>query len=773
MRRNAFAVRVSEEYLANEPWLERAPPISPPTEHYLRLVVNNPESASTEHDDAIAIANRSLILLSAGQVADAIDASMRAVQLDPGSPQVHVALGSALSEDGRFAEAVEAYNRARAIDPADGRIALFLGVALAEAGRLNEATACYRDAISADPDDIDALMNLGLAEAKKGDLDAAVEIYRHAIRLAPDDANLQLIYGFVLDQAGLTQDAIEAFKTAITIEPARIDAYAVCGTTMVKAGRFEEAIGLLRQAATLDHKHSAVRFFLATAFDMAGQQQDALTAYRAALDLNDKDPAWHFIYGMALFRSGLHKEAGTAFQAAIDLDRRYPGAHYYLGQSLVQLGSMDEAIEAFRAAIPLDPGNITIRLNLGFALLRARRAAEAIDALAAAKDLRPGSAYLDLYEGLALVEMGRIDEAIVSYQRSLEASEKRSLSTRDRNAAHNNLMNALRLKVQSAKDIPSLFAVLSLLLDASNGAISEGSGMFAEQVNLEILGVTTRLLAGDGNLRQYSEMAQDNDKLQSAVEALRALDIPPGELPRIFDMVVRELATSSSHDRLGPSTPLLASIELGDRSSADAERLAVFVLTATEAASLPVDVSVVAAAMNVELSSEPAQGVLKSQLVQIADDKLQILVTPGLLSGVENLWVAQHLGQVIEYFGRTKKPPGSAIAAEEISSPDDPFIMCFARALLIPKESVAECWGYFRNSQLMAAAFDVPVNAMVDRIHELGLAKDLPDDNRSLLNLEQEDPWGDLLERLKSETAAPVGRGHRGQTGSRYTRGLG
>ena len=118
----------------------------------------------------------------------------QALALDASNPDVHVAMGSLLAEEGNINGAIAAYRTAIRLQPDDAIADSNLGVALAAKGDLEGAIAAYRTAIRLRPDYADAHYNLGIALKAKGRKVEAAREFREYVRLAPDTpANRQQI----------------------------------------------------------------------------------------------------------------------------------------------------------------------------------------------------------------------------------------------------------------------------------------------------------------------------------------------------------------------------------------------------------------------------------------------------------------------------------------------------------------------------------------------------------------------------------------------------
>ena len=112
--------------------------------------------------------------LESAAPAEAREAYVRALALDPRHASARVNLGRWLQADGHPAEAVVQYRVALAAHPHHPTAAFNLGTALEELGRRAEAIEAYRRAVAADADFADAHFNLARLYDQAGKRAAAL-----------------------------------------------------------------------------------------------------------------------------------------------------------------------------------------------------------------------------------------------------------------------------------------------------------------------------------------------------------------------------------------------------------------------------------------------------------------------------------------------------------------------------------------------------------------------------------------------------------------------
>lgn len=113
----------------------------------------------------------------------------KALQAQPGAPEVHILHGRILIADGRPKEAVLPYMRAVELDPGAPRGFLGLGALMGSIGDVTRAREVFRRGAIRHPANADLQYNYGVACAIEGDLDLAKTAFENALEINPDHIN--------------------------------------------------------------------------------------------------------------------------------------------------------------------------------------------------------------------------------------------------------------------------------------------------------------------------------------------------------------------------------------------------------------------------------------------------------------------------------------------------------------------------------------------------------------------------------------------------------
>jgi tetratricopeptide (TPR) repeat protein len=245
-------------------------------------------------------------------------------------PEVYVAAGRLLENQGKYAEAEGQYNKALSMAPNDVSAMVGLARLYDRQGHPAKAIELYHRALKADPASAMAYNDLGLCHARQRQVDKSLMALGKAVQLQPDNAKYRNNLATVLVDAGRTDEALR--ELSMLGSPAV--AHYNIGYLLHKKGNTPEALRHFQQALALDPALTPAQDMLT---ELAGRQPAPPSLAAAPQPAMQGQPAAStYIYApnqttssavSASLNDAAPARAGSAFHIGDD-DSRVTGSGY-------------------------------------------------------------------------------------------------------------------------------------------------------------------------------------------------------------------------------------------------------------------------------------------------------------------------------------------------------------------------------------------------------------------------------------------------------------
>lgn len=213
--------------------------------------IEDPAMAAVQALDASAtgLLRASQSLERQGQLQQALELQLRALDADPKLTQAWVNLISLYARLGQPDPAEAAYKRAIAIEPKNAEAHYNFGVLCAAQERFDQAREAFAATIAIDPANAEALDSLGAVIERNGAWDRAAALYRQAIAAKPTLYLAHYHLGRILANQRRYAEAIAAFEHAVEGNDAQTPGFLYAlGATHARAGSTAKAVEVLRLA---------------------------------------------------------------------------------------------------------------------------------------------------------------------------------------------------------------------------------------------------------------------------------------------------------------------------------------------------------------------------------------------------------------------------------------------------------------------------------------------------------------------------------------------
>jgi tetratricopeptide (TPR) repeat protein len=292
-----------------------------------------------------------------GQLAEARQHFVAALQLDPEHADALHSLGSIDAALGELADAERLVRKAIAVNPMQASFLNTLGNILRARKEYKEAAAVYRQALQLQPGLAVAHNSLGMVFKEQGDLDQAIECYFKALELDPENAAAYNNLGRVLNNRSKFDEAADAFLRALTIRPKFAEVHNNLGHVYRAQNKLDKAEDCFKNAISCDPEMASAYQNLGTVLMMKSLPLDAVDAFSTAARLNPDDLVSRLNEGISLHTAGKLAAAVVAYQAVLQRNPEHSEAWLALGLAFNELRKSEEARDALKKAIACDPEN--------------------------------------------------------------------------------------------------------------------------------------------------------------------------------------------------------------------------------------------------------------------------------------------------------------------------------------------------------------------------------------------------------------------------------
>lgn len=345
-----------------------APPAQPP------VSTGSPDSSSQPPNRALAYYHEALADIYADDaineghpdsITRAIEEYKLALDNDPSSPDLNIALADLYFRVGRTHEAESTANALLKIAPDNLEAHHLLGhIYLRELGDANNAVSSTSPAGNV--------------------LDQAIDEYRKIVAIKPSVEDL-MVLGQLYTVKHDSKMAEQEFKAAQAIEPESEDVVLSLARLDAESGNLDQAVKVI-EAIPVDDRTPKMEFTLGAAYDQLKRPKDAIAAYRRAQEL---DPG--------------NEETMDA-----------------LAQTLMNNNQFDDALKQYKGLLAADPENTEVMVHIGEI---ERHQGKYEDALAiTSQALRKDPTSLEAGYNVGLLDdvLGRFDDAIQTYQNMVD-----------------------------------------------------------------------------------------------------------------------------------------------------------------------------------------------------------------------------------------------------------------------------------------------------------------------------------------------------------------
>ena len=357
------------------------------------IAPSKPETAAPAQDSPAKTPAASPIQIEAAKAAgSAAPPSERA------QAYYHFALARTYEEkavsEGRqelITRAIEEFKLALNADPASPQLNLALADLYFRTGHTREAESTVRELLKSAPENVDAHKLLG-------------RVYLRALSEGQSARPPASPAGLALDQA------IAEFEKIVALEPRSVEEHMVLGQLYTVKHDAKKAEEQFRTAKAIEPDSEEVVLNLARLYAESGDYDHAAKEIEAVA-VADRTVKMEAALGAAYDQLKRPKEAIAAYQRAVDMEPGDLRTLEALAQALLIDNQLDEAIKQYRELAAQDPENVGALVHIGEIQRRQGKYEDALATIRKARKINPKDMEAGYNEGLLLDVLGRYDEA--------------------------------------------------------------------------------------------------------------------------------------------------------------------------------------------------------------------------------------------------------------------------------------------------------------------------------------------------------------------------
>jgi len=301
----------------------------------------------------------------------------------------HLALASGYEEkaisEGRpelVTRAIEEYKLALNADPGSPQLNLALANLYFRTGRTREAESTARGLLKSSPDDVEAHQLLGriylraLSEGQNAPsastpsgnvLNLAIAEFEKIVALQPKNVENRMVLGQLYTIKHDSKKAEEQFKTAQSMEPDSEEVVLNLARLYAESGNMEQAAKAI-ETVPAANRTAKMEDALGSTFEQLKRSKEAIAAYQRANGLEPGDPRTLEALAHALLSDNQLDEALKRYRELAEADPENPGALVRIGEIQRRQGKYEDALATIRKARKMDSGNLEAGYNEGLLL---------------------------------------------------------------------------------------------------------------------------------------------------------------------------------------------------------------------------------------------------------------------------------------------------------------------------------------------------------------------------------------------------------------------
>jgi predicted TPR repeat methyltransferase len=295
-----------------------------------------------------------VVLLQADRAGEAVDAFLRATELDPSQEEIYGNLAVAYEALGELMQAAKAYRQALELAPDDPCLHAGIGAVWQSLGKYDLARDAYRATLDLGESSSEIMFNLAVSERMTARPSEAADICRNLVEDVPTNADAWNLFAICLTEIGEFDQAASCFEKLLSLDAGRDGVHGSLAVVLAKINRRVEARAAFERAIIAPNVDANCLLNFGMMLEEEGEETRALELYGRALELDETSALNCETFAKLAKRLG---ENTLVIARLSDLVRRQPSldfAWFYLGYAHMAGGESDQAMDAMGRYLALD-----------------------------------------------------------------------------------------------------------------------------------------------------------------------------------------------------------------------------------------------------------------------------------------------------------------------------------------------------------------------------------------------------------------------------------
>ena len=379
-----------------------------------------------------------LQLLDQGKYDEAQESFKAGIAENPGSSELHNALGLVALQTGEPRAAVTSFERALELRAEDGKVLYNLISAYLASNQPVPALQKTDQLLAGKTSDPALYVQTGELLSRFGHVAHALQCYRAAEGKSNKTLETRTIIEKFLAEADaqIEHDRrdISRLEASLQSGPGRPEPYFQLGLMWIKLGQFSRSLELLEPAVARFSNSAEIRLAYALACYFTGQNEkaeaaykqlvrmhpesdqayfalgnfyadvgrleDAAASFRRAAARNTRNYLHRYMLGVVQFRLQRYLEAAASLKIALQLNGSHADSYFWLGKVHLLFGEKEKALGCFERAVKLEPKHLGAYYQLGLLFARNGEKEKSKDAMEMQRQLNA-----QMHKGLVALRM--------------------------------------------------------------------------------------------------------------------------------------------------------------------------------------------------------------------------------------------------------------------------------------------------------------------------------------------------------------------------------